>query len=150
MVTASISFILVSLHTCMLSHVHLSATLWAAVCQAPLSMGFSRQEHWSGLPFPPSGDLPDPGTEPVSPALQVETFFFFFTAKPFLRSINFSLADLHSLCSTHMYLHFYFIPLIPSSGFWEIQNLSWIQFFFYSADIFSLTSNIYFHSPSAF
>ena len=43
-----------------------SMTLWTAVCQAPLSMGFSRQEYWSGLPFPPPGDLPDPGIEPVS------------------------------------------------------------------------------------
>ena len=34
---------------------------WAVACQAPLSMGFFRQEYWSGLPFPPSGDLPDPG-----------------------------------------------------------------------------------------
>ena len=40
--------------------------LWTAACQAPLSMGFSRQEHWSGLPCPPPGDLPDPGIEPVS------------------------------------------------------------------------------------
>ena len=39
-------------------------------CQAPLSMGFSRQEYWSGLPFPPLGDLPNPGIEPGSPALQ--------------------------------------------------------------------------------
>ena len=36
--------------------------------QAPLSMGFSRQEYWTGLPFPPPGDLPDPGIEPTSPA----------------------------------------------------------------------------------
>ena len=36
------------------------------VCQAPLSMGFSRQEYWSGLPFPPPGDLPDPGVDPVA------------------------------------------------------------------------------------
>ena len=41
--------------------------------QAPPSMGFSRQEHWSGLPFPPPGDLPDPGTEPGSPALQADS-----------------------------------------------------------------------------
>ena len=41
--------------------------------QAPLSMGFSRQEHWSGLPFPPLGDLPDPGIEPRSPALQADS-----------------------------------------------------------------------------
>ena len=42
------------------------ATLWTVVCQAPLSMGFSWQEFWSGLPFPPSGDLLDAGTEPAS------------------------------------------------------------------------------------
>ena len=41
--------------------------------QAPLSMGFSRQEYWSGLPFPPPGDLPDPGIEPTSPALQADS-----------------------------------------------------------------------------
>ena len=42
---------------------------WTAVCQLPLSMGFPRQEHWSGLPFPSPGGLPDPRIEPVSPAL---------------------------------------------------------------------------------
>ena len=41
--------------------------------QAPLSMGFPRQEYWSGLPFPSPGDLPDPGIEPVAPALQVDS-----------------------------------------------------------------------------
>jgi len=44
-------------------------TPWTVACQAPLSMGFSRQEYWSGLPFPPPGDLPHPGTEPKSSAL---------------------------------------------------------------------------------
>ena len=43
-------------------------TPWTAACQAPLSMEFSRQEYWSGLPFPPPGDLPNPGIKPVSPA----------------------------------------------------------------------------------
>ena len=43
---------------------------WTAAYQAPLSMGFSRQEYWSGLPFPSSGDLPYPGIKPRSPALQ--------------------------------------------------------------------------------
>ena len=52
-----------------LSHVRLFATSWTVVYQAPLSMGFSRQEYWSGLPFPSPGDLPDPGIEPGSPAL---------------------------------------------------------------------------------
>ena len=44
-------------------------TLWTVARQAPLSMGFSRQEYWSGLPYPPPGDLPNPGIEPESPAL---------------------------------------------------------------------------------
>ena len=55
------------------SHAPLFATLWTVARQAPLSMGFSRQEYWSGLPFPPPGDLPDPGIEPESlksPALE--------------------------------------------------------------------------------
>ena len=50
-----------------LSHVQLSATPWAISCQAPLSIEFSRQEYWSGLPFPSPRDLPDPGIEPVPP-----------------------------------------------------------------------------------
>ena len=49
------------------------ATPWAVTCQASLSMGFLRQEHWSGLPFTSPGDLPDPGIEPESPALQVDS-----------------------------------------------------------------------------
>ena len=53
-----------------LSRVRLSATPRTAACQAPPSMGFSRQVYWSGLPFPSPGDLPDPGLEPRSPALQ--------------------------------------------------------------------------------
>ena len=56
-----------------LSRAQLFATLWTVACQAPLSMGFSSQEYWRGLPFPPSGDLPDSGIEPeplVSPASQ--------------------------------------------------------------------------------
>ena len=44
-------------------------TPWTVAHQSPLSMGFSRQEYWSGLPFPPPGDLPDLGVEPTSPAL---------------------------------------------------------------------------------
>ena len=49
------------------------ATLWTVAHQAPLSMGFSRQEYWSGLPFPSPGDLPDPGIKPAFPALQVDS-----------------------------------------------------------------------------
>ena len=60
-----------------LSHVRLFTTLWTVVCQAPLSMGFSRQEYWSGLPCPLPGDLPDWGTETlthVSPVLAGGSF----------------------------------------------------------------------------
>ena len=56
----------------LLSCVQLSAIPWTVVYQASLSMGFSRQEYWSGLPFPSPGDLPDPGIEPRSPALQAD------------------------------------------------------------------------------
>ena len=52
------------------SHVWLFATLWSVAHQAPPSMGFYRQEYWTGLPFPSPGDLPNPGIEPRSPALQ--------------------------------------------------------------------------------
>ena len=48
------------------SHAQLCAILWTVACQAPLPMGFSRQEYWSRWPWPPPGDLPDPGTEPRS------------------------------------------------------------------------------------
>ena len=61
-----------------LSPVRLFATLWTVTYQAPPSMGFSRQEYWSGLPFPSPGDLPDPETEPGSPALQANAL----TSKP--------------------------------------------------------------------
>ena len=54
------------------SRVWLFATPWTAAHQAPPSMGFSRQEYWSGLPFPSPGDLPDPGIEPRSPALEAD------------------------------------------------------------------------------
>ena len=56
-----------------LSRVQLFATPWTVAYQASLSMGFSRQEYWSGLPFPSPGDLPDPGMEPGSPALETDT-----------------------------------------------------------------------------
>ena len=56
----------------LLGCVRLFATPWTAACQAPPSMGFSRQEYWSGLPFPSPGDLPNPGIESRSPTLQAD------------------------------------------------------------------------------
>ena len=63
-----------------LNHVQLFATPWTAVCQAPLSMGFSRQEYWSGLPFPTPGHLPDPGIKPVTPVSAASADGFFTKA----------------------------------------------------------------------
>ena len=53
--------------------VRLFVTPWTIACQAPPSMGFSRQEYWSGLTFPSPGDLPDPGIKPKPPALQANS-----------------------------------------------------------------------------
>ena len=59
---------MVAVLSCFSHHVQLFATPWTVAQQAPLSMGFSQQEYWSGLLFPSPGDLPNPGTEPMSPA----------------------------------------------------------------------------------
>ena len=70
---------------CLVSRVQLFATLWTVAHQAPLSLGFSRQEYWSGLPFPPPGDVPDPGTEPASPmfpVMQVDSLMLSHRGKP--------------------------------------------------------------------
>ena len=66
----------------LLSHVQPFATLMNYRHQASLSMGFSRQEYWSGLPFPSSGDIPNPGIEPGSPALQADSLPFEPAGKP--------------------------------------------------------------------
>ena len=56
----------------LLSHVRLFVVPWIVACQASLSMEFARQEYWSGLLFPPSGNFPDPGIKPTLPALQAD------------------------------------------------------------------------------
>ena len=66
------------MHAQLLSRVQLFATPRTVAHQAPLLMGFPKQEYWSGLPFLFPGNLPDPGIEPLSPALAGE----FFTTKP--------------------------------------------------------------------
>ena len=71
-------YVCVSVCVQSLSRVQLFATLWTVACQAPLSMRFSQKEFWSGLTFPPSRDLPDPGIEPASPVLAGG----FFTTEP--------------------------------------------------------------------
>ena len=67
---------------CVLSHVRLFETLWTVSHQAPLSMGFSRQEYWSGLPFPSPGDLLLPVIEPKSHGLQLDSLPLVPPGKP--------------------------------------------------------------------
>ena len=69
----------------LLSRVQLFVTPWTVAHQAPTSMGFSRQEYWSGLPFPSPGDLPDPGIEPRSPAFQADALTSEPPGKPCIR-----------------------------------------------------------------
>ena len=79
------------------SRVQLPVTLWTGALQASLSMGFSRQEYWNGLPFPPPGDLPDPGIQYVSlmfPALAGRFFI-----------INATWETLHTYKYVHTYIH---------------------------------------------
>ena len=76
---------LVRISTCALchfSHICLFAALWTITSQAPLSMRFSRQEYWSGLLYPPPGDIPDPGMEPTSPMSPTFTDGFFLSLAP--------------------------------------------------------------------
>ena len=71
----------------LLSHVPFFATPWTVAYWAPQSMEFSRQEYWSGLPFPSPGDFPNPGIEPQSPALQADALLSKPPGKP---SVQFS------------------------------------------------------------
>ena len=75
-----------------------SATLWTVAHQAPLPMGFSRQEYWSGLPFPSPGDLPHPEIEPGSPALQADSLLSETPGKP----------------PNHSYIHVYLLFFLRS------------------------------------
>ena len=70
----------------MLSPVPLLVTPWIVAHQAPLSVGFPKQEFWSGLPFPSPGDLPDPGILPRSPALQADSSLSEFVLLTYTKS----------------------------------------------------------------
>ena len=91
---------------CMLSrfsHVQLCVTPWTVAHQTPLSMGFSRQEYWSGLPCPPPGDLPNPGIEPASLASPTLSGRFFTTSATW---------EAHTY-GTHIFIYFTVIYIFP-------------------------------------
>ena len=67
------------------------STPWIVACQVPLSIGFSRQEYWSELPFPSPGDLPDLGIEPWSPALQADSLLIELPGRSWTRTKNFAM-----------------------------------------------------------
>ena len=121
---------ILTLHACVLclfSHVQLFAALWTSACQAPLSMWFSRQECWRRLPFPFSGDLPDPGIKPESPVAPLSPadslplsylerpLKYYFT--PTFLLCFFSFLDCLPLCYIFMYVFF------PSSPQWKLREL---------------------------
>ena len=87
------------------SHVWLFTTSWTVACPAPLSMGFSRQEYWSGLPCPPSGDPPDPGIKPSSLTSSALESRFFTT------SANWEACYISISVSTFLYTHTYILLL---------------------------------------
>ena len=97
------SFVNVSCMLICLSHVRLFVTPWTVALQAPLSMGFSRQEYRGGLPCPPPGDLPDPGVEPVSfmsPALADGPFTTLTTQDAQMSATGVYLRDREDWCPT--------------------------------------------------
>ena len=113
-----------------LSCVRLFATPWAVAHQAPPSMGFSSQEYWTGLPFPSPGDLPNPGIEPRSPALQADAL----TSEP--PGIVF-----------HSY-PFHIYKVCSSSFSFQILLICTTSFFFVGPDRSSWTVLIFFRNCS--
>ena len=110
------------------SCVRLFVTLWTVARQAPLSIGFSRQESWSGLPCPPPGDLPDPGIEPAPPvslALQVDSL----PPEPPRKSISTIF-----MCknTSHIFLLLYFRSIIEEKLIGKVQNTYILLFLFLS------------------
>ena len=107
------------------SCVQACATLWTAGHQAPVSMGFSRQEHWSGLPCPPPEDLPDPGTEPTSLTSPVLAGRFFTTAAAAAKSLQ----SCPTLCDPRGGSP----PGSPVPGILQARTLEWVTISFSNA-----------------
>ena len=104
----------------LLSHVQLFATRWTVAHQAPLSMGFSRPEYCSGLPFPPPGDLPNPrvkSVSPLSPASPALTGGFFTTELPGKQSSYILLKK--SLPSSYLWPCIVAYSQVPGTRTWE-------------------------------
>ena len=112
-------------HACMLRRVQLFATPWPITGQAPLSMEFSRWEYWSGLPFPPPVDLPNPRIEPTFPVSPALAGRFFTTGPPGKPSM----ADEYSvvLC-VYVYTRIYTLHLYLSICWWTFTLLPYLGY----------------------
>ena len=123
------SSLIMPCYVCVVSYVWLSVSWWTIACQALLSMGFSRQEYWSRLPFPPAGDLHDPGIKPTflaSPALAGEFFTTNATweAHPLVqtaerRCVIYKFMVIFKLVTTHAYVHYSHDLHCSPAGFLE-------------------------------
>ena len=114
---------------CVLSHSIMfdSVTPWIVARQAPLSMGFSRQEYWSGLPFPTPGDLPNPGMEPMSltsPAMAGE-FFTTAAAAAAAKSLQSCPTPCDPIDGSP--------PVSPIPGILQARTLEWVAIAFSNA-----------------
>ena len=96
------------------SHIQLFATLWTVGCQAPLSMGFSRQEYWSGLPCPSSGCLPNSGIKPVS-LLSPAGACRFFTTSTTWEALNGTSHFRGSLAEVFMWALCFLVPRVTTN-----------------------------------
>ena len=97
-----------------------SATSWTVACQAPLSMGFPRQEYWSGLPFPTPGALPDPGIETASLAFPARAGGFFTTAPP--GKPHFIYSSMHKYICTYIVKAMFFLVVMYGCESWTIKK----------------------------
>ena len=102
-------------------------TPWTVACQDPLSMGFSRQEYWSGLPFPSPGVLPDPGIEPSSPTLQADSLLTELWGKPSCSAKSVQLCP--TLCDPIDRSP----PGSPVPGILQARTLEWVAISFSNA-----------------
>ena len=112
-----------------LSRVWLFATPWTVVYQAPLSMGFSRQEYWNLLPFPSPGDLPDPGIKPRSPSLQADSLPSERPGKPIGQLTN----NFNTICNFNS-------PLLGQTTYWQVLRIRIYTFLKRDRSLFCLES----------
>ena len=123
----------------LLSQVQLFATPWTVAHQASQSMGFSRQEYWSGLPVPSPGDLPDPEIEPMSPTLQADALTSEPPGKPIFQLPNIYLKNRTLLAeySKMIILSYLFDGKEENHITWEMPLYHWPELSNFSHSLFS-------------